>query len=153
MWEAFQRFRILDSKAQRLFGRAVILLSWVKLSLRWRGFKATQALLRTKVPAGSSRANPNPADTVPRVARMVRAAAHHGLAHPNCLEESLVLWYLLLRTGIDAPLRIGVRRHQGNFEAHAWVEYEGTPLNQTEWTHPHYAAFEAEFSELPGENP
>ena len=84
---------------------------------------------------------------------MVRAAAHHGLAHPNCLEESLVLWYLLQRTGIDAALRIGVRRHQGNFEAHAWVEYEGTPLNQTNWTHPHYAAFETEFSELPGENP
>jgi hypothetical protein len=80
---------------------------------------------------------------------MVKAGAHYGLGHPTCLEQSLVLWYLLQRQRIPARFRIGVRTVAGKFEAHAWVEYEGTPLNQSEEElHQHYAAFEGEFSDL-----
>jgi hypothetical protein len=75
------------------------------------------------------------------------------MARPNCLEQSLVLWYLLQSEGVTAPLRIGVRKLQQKLEAHAWVEFAGAPLNQGEWTSPRYAAFESEFSDLPGENP
>jgi hypothetical protein len=153
MWEAFQRFRTLDSKAQKAFGRAVILLPWVMVSLRIRGFKKTKASLQGKLPRDPQELPANAGETVPTICRMVKAAGHYGIAHPNCLEESLVLWYLLGREHIPALLRIGVRKSQGDFQAHAWVEYQGTALNQGEWTHPHYAAFEAEFSQFPGENP
>lgn len=151
MWEAFQRFSALDSSAQKLFGRAVVLLPWVKLSLHLRGFKKAKGILEGKLPAGSAAANPNPAQTVATVVRMVRAGGRWGMVRPNCLEESLVLWYLLQRAGIAASFRIGVRKSEGIFEAHAWVEYEGATLNQGEWTQPHYAAFESEFSTLAGE--
>ena len=153
MWEAFQRFKALDSNAQKLFGQVVILFPWVLVSLRLRGFKKTKAGLQKKLPRDSQRLNRNAAATVQVVCRMVKAAGHYGIVHPNCLEESLVLWYLLQRENVTAALRIGVRKNQGEFEAHAWVEYQGAALNQGQWTHPHYAAFEAEFSELPGENP
>ena len=151
MWEAFQRFRALDSEAQRVFGRAVLLLPWVMLSLRLRGFKRTQARLQEKL-SRLSRQSESAVGSVQTTCRMVKAAGRRGLAHPNCLEESLVLWYFLRRENIPAALRIGVRKTQGEFEAHAWVEYQGAILNQgDEWTHPHYAAFESEFSQLPGE--
>lgn len=152
MWEAFQRFRTLDPKAQRIFGRAVILLPWVMASLRLRGFKKTQARLREKLARIPDSAIASVDPIVQTICRMVKAAGHYGMAHPNCLEESLVLWYFLQREHVPVALRIGVRKSQGEFEAHAWVEYQGAALNQGEWTHPHYAAFESEFSQVPGEN-
>jgi len=152
MWEAFQRFRTLDSNAQKTFGRAVIFLPWVMVSLRLRGFNKTRARLQQKLARVPQTADPSPGPIVQTVCRVVKAAGHYGLVHPNCLEESLVLWYFLRLQNVPAALRIGVRKSQGQFEAHAWVEYLGTALNQGEWTHPHYAAFEAEFSQLPGEN-
>lgn len=151
MWEAFQRFKALDSKAQKIFGHAAILLPWVMASLRLRGFRRTQASLQESLRRVSERPVTGTAP-VETVCRMVKAAGQYGLAHPNCLEESLVLWYLLQRECIAASLRIGVRKSQGEFQAHAWVEYQGAALNQGgEWTHPHYAAFEAEFSQFPGD--
>jgi len=83
---------------------------------------------------------------------MVKAGAHYGLGHPTCLEQSLVLWYLLRERNISARLRVGVRKSAEKFEAHAWVEHDGVALNQSEEVHQHYAAFESEFAGLPGEN-
>lgn len=82
-------------------------------------------------------------------ARMVRTAVRYSIGHPTCLEESLVLWWLLGRQGIAAELRIGVRKCGENFEAHAWVECEGSTLNRPEARHEHYAAFDAAFSSMP----
>jgi hypothetical protein len=151
MWETFQRFRALDAEAQKIFGRAVVLFPLVVLSLRLRGFKRTKSSLQARLSRVSRSANA--AERIPAICRMVKAAGHYGFVNPNCLEESLVLWYFLERENISAVLRIGVRKLQGKFEAHAWVENEGVALNHGEWTQPHYAAFESEFAELPGETP
>lgn len=96
---------------------------------------------------------PNSPETVQKTCRMVKAAVHYGMGHPTCLEQALVLWYLLQGQGIPVRLRIGVRKLQEKFEAHAWVENEGVALSQVEEVHQHYAAFEGEFRELPGEKP
>ena len=82
---------------------------------------------------------------------MIHAAVGYSPLHYTCLEESLGLWYLLRKQGIVSTLRIGVRKADGRFEAHAWVEYGGEALNQPEAAHTHYAAFEKEFSEPPAE--
>jgi len=82
---------------------------------------------------------------------MVRAAVRHSLGHPTCLEESLGLWWLLGRRGISSELRIGVRKHNEKFEAHAWVEREGTAVNEPQGLHEHYAAFDAELLSVPPE--
>lgn len=63
-------------------------------------------------------------------------------AWTNCLKKSLVLWYLLRCQGIVSELRIGVRREQGEFQAHAWVEYQGIVLNDTPNVRQHFAMFE-----------
>jgi len=82
-------------------------------------------------------------------ARMVRAAARHGIGNPSCLEESLVLLHLLSAARVAAQLRIGVKKNVPKFEAHAWVECEGVALNESESLHDHYAQFEAELSATP----
>jgi hypothetical protein len=151
MWKAFQRYRALDPEAQKLFWRAVTLLPWIALSLRLRGFQRTRERLARRLNPVPS-ATPETAETVRKTCRMVQSGVHHGLGHPTCLEQSLVLWYLLQKQNIPACFRIGVRKLPGKFEAHAWVEYDGAPLNQGEEVHHHYAAFETEFADLPGDN-
>jgi hypothetical protein len=150
MWKAFQRYRALDPEAQGLFWRAVKLLALIGVSLRLRGFQQTKEKLRKKLPAQTAGWQGTP-DALQKTCRMVKAAAHYGPGHPTCLEQSLVLWFLLQGRGIPAQLRIGVRKLPEKFEAHAWVECDGVALNQGEEVHRHYAAFEAEFSQ-PGEN-
>ena len=154
MWKAFQRYRELDKEARKLFWRAVTLLPVVARSLRAHGFQRTKEKLAKKLALRPDALNPgsSSAATVQKTCRMVKAAAHYGLGHPTCLEQSLVLWYLLQKQNIPASLRIGVKKSIGKFEAHAWVEHEGAALNQSEEVHQHYAAFENEFTALPGEN-
>ena len=83
---------------------------------------------------------------------MVRVAGRLGGGRASCLEESLALLWLLGETGIAAELRIGVRKTQEKFEAHAWVEYEGKALNEPEARHRHFAAFSDALKNLPPGN-
>lgn len=154
MWKAFLRYRQLDREARQVFWSAYLLLLRVGFSLRRHGFQRTRKRLAERLgreSAGVRQGKQNP-DDVPRVCRMLNAAARYSFGHPTCLEQSLVLWYLLQRRGVSANLRIGVKKSNGNFEAHAWVELEGTALNQTADAHQHYAAFDGEFASSAGEN-
>ena len=152
MWERLRRFSALERPAQELFLRAVVLLPLVTLSLRWRGFRETQGALQRFL----SKANPEPDAALAikhaaLIAHMVNAADRHGLVHPSCLSKSLTLWWLLGRQGIPSRLRIGIRKEKEKFAAHAWVERNGTALNEPDEPHHHYAAFDASLSALPSE--
>ena len=76
---------------------------------------------------------------------MVRSAAHRTWGSPACLEQSVALWWLLGRQGIASSVRIGTRKSEEKFEAHAWVERDGVALNELEEAHKRYAAFREEF--------
>jgi Transglutaminase-like superfamily len=152
MWETLQRYRALDEESRRLFRRAAMLLPVIRASLRVRGYNKTFSSLQARVNPIAPAQNGD-AEQLRKTSRMVRAAVHHSLLHFTCLEESLGLWYLLRQQGIAPQLRIGVRKENGKFEAHAWVEHGGEALNQPEAAHLHYAAFEKEFSEPPAGQP
>jgi hypothetical protein len=152
MWEPLRRFRMLEPRARGLFLRAAVLLPFISLSLRLRGFRATQSSLQKRLPRvltgvsdQSSGAQSEPANLT---ARMVRSAAHRTWGSPACLEQSLTLWWLLGRQGIASSVRIGTRKTDQKFEAHAWVECDGAALNEAEGTHQHYAAFDETFPVL-----
>jgi hypothetical protein len=154
MWERLRRFSALERPAQELFLRAMVLLPLVALSLRWRGFRATQAALQQFL----SKANPESKAALANkdaavTAQMVNAADRHGLVHPSCLAKSLTLWWLLRRQGIPSHLRIGIRKEKETFEAHAWVECNGAALNEADEQHHHYSAFDGALSSLPPEEP
>jgi hypothetical protein len=61
------------------------------------------------------------------VQAVVMAAAFYP-RRALCLEQSLALYVLLRRRGIDAALKLGVQTIP--FSAHAWVEVNGVPVNE-----------------------
>jgi hypothetical protein len=151
MWERLRRFSALPGPARRLFLRAAAILPLVSLSLYFRGFRKTRTFLEKRL-SGAKRSARSSAFSDPALTvRMVRAAVRHSVAHPTCLQESLVLWWLLGRQGIPCDLRVGVRKDSEKFEAHAWVERDGVALNEPEALHQHYAAFDAALASIPPE--
>jgi len=152
MWERLRRFSALERPAQIIFLRAMVVLPFVALSLRWRGFRATQATLQISL---SDRGQKCDSALVSKqaalAAHMVNAADRHGFVHPSCLAKSMTLWWLLGRQRIDSHLRVGIRKVNEKFEAHAWVERDGAALNEPDEHHHHYAAFDAALSALPPE--
>jgi len=84
------------------------------------------------------------------VARIVTIAAGSGPIRATCLRRSLLLWWLLRRDGIEAIVRVGVQRGEGGaLDAHAWVEYRGRPLNDTEDVALRFLPFERDFGAPP----
>ncbi|HZV89216.1 MAG TPA: lasso peptide biosynthesis B2 protein [Candidatus Binatus sp.] len=151
MWERLRRFSALERPARWLFLRAAALLPLVSLSLRLRGFGKTQAFLQKFLSLPSHPVDISVSSSANLTVRMVRAAVRTSIGHPTCLHESLALWWLLGRQGIRSELKVGVRKEGEKFEAHAWVERDGTALNEPEARHQHYAAFDAALASLPPE--
>jgi len=160
MWEALRRFRALEPSARGLFVRAAVLLPFISVSLKFRGFRATQLSLQKRLPRilssnlsdqlSSPQASEARAAATALTARMVRSAAQRTWGNSACLEQSLALWWLLGRRGIASSVRIGTRKTEQKFEAHAWVECGGVALNEPEEAHKHYAAFGEEFPIIGG---
>ncbi|MGH7720021.1 MAG: lasso peptide biosynthesis B2 protein [Gemmatimonadaceae bacterium] len=64
-----------------------------------------------------------------QLATDVRRVAEHGVMRAECLVRAVALNRLLESRGLhDSRICVGVRRLEGSFQAHAWVEYAGTPL-------------------------
>lgn len=76
------------------------------------------------------------------VAEQVNRAARHSFLPATCLTRSLLLGWLLRRQGISSELRIGVRMADGQFQAHAWLECGGVPVNDTMGAIREFAVFD-----------
>lgn len=81
--------------------------------------------------------------TVRWIANLIDIARVRFSLYPTeCLTRSIVLAHVLSRYGIEAELVLGVRKLLGNFEAHAWVEVDGQPLNEKEPVNRIYSRFD-----------
>lgn len=125
-----RRFSRLERPDRTLLLRACVLIPLVRMALQVARFQTVYAVL-TRLGGRAPASRTNALDAARRVSSVVDLAARHTVWSSSCLHRSTVLWWLLRRQGLDGLLRFGVRRHQGSFEAHAWVEYEGTVLNDT----------------------
>lgn len=120
-------------------------LAATSVGLRVAGFRRWKGVLAWFAPrmdAPANLADPALIETARQIARIQDAVSRHLTFHANCLEQSLVLRWLLARRGIPADLRIGARKVAGRFEAHAWVELGGLVLNDPGEEHRHFAPFE-----------
>lgn len=91
------------------------------------GLRRTFALLRRIAPLSAQAV-----DDGALVAQTARRVALAGAFYPRralCLEQSLTLFVLLRRRGIDAQLRLGVQPRP--FYAHAWIEVGGRPISES----------------------
>ena len=119
------------SKSDRaLVIKTTFLLPIVATSLKTVGLRRTQSWLTRNSfgpivpPAEQTRAN------VRRAAQMVAVACRRHPLRSSCLPRTLVLWSFLRRRGIAADVRIGARcDSKGEFQAHAWLEWNGEVPN------------------------
>jgi hypothetical protein len=113
--------------------QAAVLLPVTDLAIKWLGLRRWQSTLASWAPhiCRSPEELPILVRRQPTLtARLVGAAARHGVSGANCLQQSVCLWWLLRRQQIDADLLIGTRKVAGEFEAHAWVELAGVVLTR-----------------------
>jgi hypothetical protein len=97
----------------------------VRISLKALGFGATTRWVqRRTAPAPQIAVS---IDALRSIEYNVALAAALYPGRAQCLERSLVLYYLLRRRGVPITVRFGVQPHP--FAAHAWVEFDGAPLN------------------------
>ncbi len=116
----------------RWFGlKLTLLVPFVHLFLMSFGYHRTLAGLRRLMPANHTATTPN--DDAHRFAfgmrRLVRRVAKKSPLPGSCCSRSLVLWWLLGAQGIKTTLHVGTCKCEGEFQAHAWVEYCEQPLN------------------------
>jgi transglutaminase superfamily protein len=141
----------MDAETREMFLRAMVVLPVISASLKMQGFGATQKFLLRSMPTARQTSQKNSihiAGDLKRTeltSRMVNAAIRHVWRASTCLEKSLALWWLLGRQGVPSQLRIGARKFEGKFEAHAWVERGGAALSEPSQEHRHYATFDAAF--------
>lgn len=119
------KYLALTPAGRAIVRHSLLLLPAVALSLRARGMARTSAALaRLEWLSGDAAGALAPAE----VARLVDGVA--ALLRTSCLPRSLVLWRFLRRRGASAGVRLGVSRQaDGSLRAHAWLEFEGAPLN------------------------
>ena len=131
-----RKFLALKPTGRAVVLRCCFLLPMLALSLRVFGMARTRAVLeRFEWRADGAAATLPPQE----VARLVDAVA--ALLRVRCLARSLALWHLLRARGGAAEIRLGVSKlADGSLAAHAWLEYEGVPLNDRADVSERYAA-------------
>jgi hypothetical protein len=129
------RLRALRPVERRILGEALLLLPAACAGLKVAGMRRTREALSRVARRGKSREGLDAAS----IARLVAIAARHGPFRARCLPASLTLESLLRRYGLEGELRLGVRRHEGRIEAHAWIEHRGEALDGA---HAAFAAFD-----------
>lgn len=130
-------FLSLPASEWRCYFSALLLLPLADISLRLFSWQRCQQWAERWAKSG-----PTPGRTYPaprRVAWLVERAARHCPWPATCLRRSLLLWAFLLRSGVASELRLGFRIPDGKFEAHAWVEWNGVPLNDAPDVRSRYA--------------
>src|SRR5690554_2578376 len=113
----------------RIVFRTRIFTILTEAVLRYTSLKTTEKLLSIFVK------NVSPPDynetfvTIDKYTTIFNQMNQQTYLKGRCLSQSLVMRLLLSRKGITSELKIGVRQYDGKFDAHAWLEKDGTILN------------------------
>ena len=143
MMQRWSRFRRLSGfeRGIVLEAAAGLLISW--LAVRLLGSRVCRSVFER--PLGARNSKSDEADVL-RVARRIAyleaVTAVNLFFRTSCLELSLVLCRMLRQRGMNADLRIGARKEANRFEAHAWVELDGTVIDGGAAEHLHFVPFE-----------
>ncbi len=122
-----RRFFALSANERGMLLAALGGLPLVAAGTRLFGYRRMRTLLGRAHARSLSRSKSSGREAE-RVARMVTLAAIHGPVRGTCLSRALLLWRMLVRRGIAAEIRFGVRAGAA-VEAHAWVEQDGRSLD------------------------
>lgn len=105
-------------------------------ALRGFGYVRTRRWLECRSVAAARR-EPTAAELrdAENLAVLAEVAGRNGPVTATCLRQSLLLYWLLRRRGLDPALKLGVLKEPEAFLAHAWVELGGRALAQETLRH------------------
>ena len=128
----------MTSAERRSFIKAWWLVPQAALSVRFRGLRRSLLWLSQRYPPGVLPPEGERISLAKDTAAGLRKAIRVNPIPGKCLSQSLALWALLRAQGLETGLRIGVAKQDplnafnpDNFRAHAWVEYQGSVLNDS----------------------
>lgn len=100
-------------------------------SLHLFGYGRTRRWVERSSTSAASR-EPNATDigAAEHLAQLAAIAGRNGPISATCLRQSLLLYWILRRRGLQPELKLGARKENGQFHAHAWVVLGGQPLAQ-----------------------
>jgi hypothetical protein len=143
MRKRWRRFRRLSGfeRGIVLESAAGMLIAW--LAVRLLGFRICRsAFEKTRTAVRNSKSAEADALVVAqRIAHLEAVTAANLFLRTSCLEQSLVLCRMLRSRGMSADVRIGARKEANRFEAHAWVELDGTVVDAGGAEHLHFVPF------------
>lgn len=132
----YSKLRELNRQEKILLTRFIFWLCWVSFSIRFFGYLRTRRLLSRFISlAALHEANKFQFARAERAAELIAMAGRHGLITATCLPQSVLLEYWLKRQNLAAEIKIGVRKADDLFDAHAWVELNGLALAQDDLVH------------------
>jgi hypothetical protein len=130
------RLRAMPARERFQLSWMAATLPLVHGALRVFGYARTRAWLERHSQHPAPRvATPTDLESAHSAARIAAIAGRRGLVTATCLRQALLVYWLLRRRGLQPELRIGVRRQADAFDAHAWVELDGHPLQQSPVVH------------------
>ena len=132
---SLNKFGGLSRQERRLLFLSVLLLPVIHLALLLLGYSRLRKGMEKLLPLKSIDISPPDAENTQQardIARIVSIAARHGLYRATCLRRSLLFWWFLRGRGIQSRVCFGVRKMDHQLEAHAWVEYQGIVINDSE---------------------
>lgn len=108
----------------------------IAAALRLFGYQRTQRWLeRHSQHAASRPASPGDFAAAQGLAGLASIAGRHGVIEATCLRQSLLVYWLLRRRGLNPEIKLGVRKQDDALDAHAWVELDGLALAQSDLVH------------------
>lgn len=136
MQRSWARWRGLTSQQKVQFFLLVFALPATGLLIRTFGFqRASNICGRVGGQAPLRPVSPLDIADAQSLARLAAIAGRRGPVSASCLRQSLVVRAWLRRRGLDAQLKIGVKKNGAALDAHAWVELGGVALAQPELSH------------------
>jgi hypothetical protein len=141
---ALRAFRGLDAEQRRIALASTVALPVLHVAARLGGLRWVRRVLWLR---GGPRGAAIDVATGRRLAQPIAAVAHRlRLDRRGCVARATFLWWVLQRRGVAAEVVIGSRRVEGEFEAHAWVEVGGEPVDDAADVRERFAAFEGRAS-------
>lgn len=123
-------FCSMDASTRGLVLDGVFFSLIVITTFRLASPRRIQGWLRFLASGKAERDDRDSMRTVRRVIAVRRAIRKATGLNGTCLANSLILWALLRKQGLNSTIRIGVRKRNGAFEAHAWLEYKSAPVGE-----------------------
>lgn len=120
---------------RRLLFQSLLLLPLIHVALLVLGYFYLRGMMEKLLPLKSIDISSSEMENIKRardIARIVSIAARHGIYKATCLRRSLLVWWFLRGQGIQSHICFGVRKMDRQLEAHAWVEYQGVVVNDSE---------------------